>query len=142
MDGQNIRYSIMRSSSVRNRQKLILSDYNISRIIGLFEYKNTISEIFLPHCSTLKMGKLQSSASNQKSHSCCFLVSFLPMIELLIEHFYFLFISAMGLCRSFLKEQSHLISSLWMLPGRGVSEKVSAVSFCLGSGLFGSCNSD
>ena len=27
-------------------------------------------------------------------------------------------------------------------PGRGVSEKVSAVSFCLGSGLFGSCNSD
>ena len=29
-----------------------------------------------------------------------------------------------------------------ILPGRGVSEKVSAVSFCLGSGLFGSCNSD
>ena len=28
------------------------------------------------------------------------------------------------------------------LPGRGVSEKVSAVGFCLGSGLFGSCNSD
>ena len=27
-------------------------------------------------------------------------------------------------------------------PGRGVSEKVSAVSFCLGSGLFGSYNSD
>ena len=27
-------------------------------------------------------------------------------------------------------------------PGRGVSEKVSAVGFCLGSGLFGSCNSD
>ena len=27
-------------------------------------------------------------------------------------------------------------------PGRGVSEKISAVSFCLGSGLFGSCNSD
>ena len=26
--------------------------------------------------------------------------------------------------------------------GRGVSEKVSAVGFCLGSGLFGSCNSD
>ena len=27
-------------------------------------------------------------------------------------------------------------------PGRGASEKVSAVGFCLGSGLFGSCNSD
>ena len=27
-------------------------------------------------------------------------------------------------------------------PGRGVSEKVSAVGFCLGSGLFGSCNSN
>ena len=27
-------------------------------------------------------------------------------------------------------------------PGRGVSEKVSAVSFCLGSGLFGKYNSD
>ena len=27
-------------------------------------------------------------------------------------------------------------------PGRGVSEKVSAVSFCIGSGLFGSCNSN
>ena len=27
-------------------------------------------------------------------------------------------------------------------PGRGVSEKVSAVGFCLGSDLFGSCNSD
>ena len=27
-------------------------------------------------------------------------------------------------------------------PGRGVSEKVSAVGFCLDSGLFGSCNSD
>ena len=26
--------------------------------------------------------------------------------------------------------------------GRGVSENVSAVSFCLGSGLFGSCNSN
>ena len=26
--------------------------------------------------------------------------------------------------------------------GRGVSEKVSAVGFCLGSGLFGSCNSN
>ena len=26
--------------------------------------------------------------------------------------------------------------------GRGVSEKVSTVGFCLGSGLFGSCNSD
>ena len=26
--------------------------------------------------------------------------------------------------------------------GRGVSEKVLAVGFCLGSGLFGSCNSD
>ena len=26
--------------------------------------------------------------------------------------------------------------------GRGASEKVSAVGFCLGSGLFGSCNSD
>ena len=26
--------------------------------------------------------------------------------------------------------------------GRGVSEKVLAVCFCLGSGLFGSCNSD
>ena len=26
-------------------------------------------------------------------------------------------------------------------PGMGVSEKVSAVGFCLGSGLFGSCNS-
>ena len=28
------------------------------------------------------------------------------------------------------------------LPGRGVTEKVSAVGFCLGSGLFGSCKSD
>ena len=28
------------------------------------------------------------------------------------------------------------------IPGRGVSENVSAVSLCLGSGLFGSCNSD
>ena len=27
-------------------------------------------------------------------------------------------------------------------PGRGVTEAVSAVGFCLGSGLFGSCNSD
>ena len=27
-------------------------------------------------------------------------------------------------------------------PGRGVSEKVSAVGFCLGSGWFGICNSD
>ena len=27
-------------------------------------------------------------------------------------------------------------------PGKGVSEKVLAVGFCLGSGLFGSCNSD
>ena len=27
-------------------------------------------------------------------------------------------------------------------PSLGVSEKVSAVCFCLGSGLFGSCNSD
>ena len=26
--------------------------------------------------------------------------------------------------------------------GRGVSEKVSAVGFCLGGGLFGSCNSN
>ena len=26
--------------------------------------------------------------------------------------------------------------------GRGVSEKVSADGFCLGSGLFGSCNSN
>ena len=26
--------------------------------------------------------------------------------------------------------------------GRGVPEKISAVGFCLGSGLFGSCNSD
>ena len=30
----------------------------------------------------------------------------------------------------------------WSKPGRGVSEKVSAVGFCLGSGLFGSCNSN
>ena len=29
-----------------------------------------------------------------------------------------------------------------LITGRGVSEKVSAVCFCLGSGLFGSCNSD
>ena len=27
-------------------------------------------------------------------------------------------------------------------PGRGVSEKVLAVGFCLGCGLFGSCNSN
>ena len=30
----------------------------------------------------------------------------------------------------------------YLIPGRGVSEKVSEVGFCLGSGLFGSCNSD
>ena len=30
----------------------------------------------------------------------------------------------------------------WSEPGRGVSEKVLAVGFCLSSGLFGSCNSD
>ena len=36
--------------------------------------------------------------------------------------------------RVIIKIQSH--------PGRGVSEKVLAVGFCLGSGLFGSCNSD
>ena len=29
-----------------------------------------------------------------------------------------------------------------LLSGRGVSEKVSAVGFCLGSGLFDSCNSN
>ena len=34
-----------------------------------------------------------------------------------------------------------LVNNLFV-PGRGVSEKVSVVSFCLGSGLFGSCNSD
>ena len=32
--------------------------------------------------------------------------------------------------------------SLRMQAGRGASEEVSAVSFCLGSGLFGSCISD
>ena len=29
-----------------------------------------------------------------------------------------------------------------VVPGRGVSEKVLAAGFCLGSGLFGSCNSN
>ena len=32
--------------------------------------------------------------------------------------------------------------SWWHWPGRGASEEVSADSFCLGSGLFGSYNSD
>ena len=36
----------------------------------------------------------------------------------------------------------YLVKCIWYLAGRGVSEKVSAVGFCLGSGLFGSCNSD
>jgi hypothetical protein len=31
---------------------------------------------------------------------------------------------------------------IYFKSGRGASEKVSAVCFCLGSGLFGSCNSD
>ena len=30
----------------------------------------------------------------------------------------------------------------WVSAGRGVTEAVWAVGFCLGSGLFGSCNSD
>ena len=40
----------------------------------------------------------------------------------------------------FLKYVNHHLGKFE--PGRGVSEKVLAVGFCLGSGLFGSCNSD
>ena len=34
----------------------------------------------------------------------------------------------------------HILRKHWS--GMGVSEKVLAVGFCLGSGLFGNCNSD
>ena len=34
------------------------------------------------------------------------------------------------------------VNSLYVIAGRGASGKCSAVGFCLGSGLFGSYNSD
>ena len=45
----------------------------------------------------------------------------------------------------YLKNHLHTYSTQvvnYLYPGRGVAEKVSSVGFCLGSGLFGSCNSD
>ena len=41
------------------------------------------------------------------------------------------------------KREALVLATLrYAYTGRGVSEKVSSVGFCLGSGLFGSCNSD
>ena len=40
------------------------------------------------------------------------------------------------------KNQKETIYFILFKAGRGVSEKVSANGFCLGSGLFGSCNSN
>ena len=39
-------------------------------------------------------------------------------------------------------KRRNMMKNLKALPGREVSEKVSAVGFCLGSGLFGSCISN